>query len=62
MCSNFGFNLHPGRTPCAIETQWYSGLIRLFNYLRARFSRNRLKLQSVQTHPIPFMKRRIRSK
>jgi hypothetical protein len=37
MCSNFGLNLHPDRTPAAVESHWYSTVVRLFAYLRRKF-------------------------
>jgi hypothetical protein len=36
MCSNFGLNLHPNRTPAAVESRWYSVLLQLFAYLRRK--------------------------
>lgn len=37
MCSNFGFNMHPGRKPCALQWQWYTFVMRLSGKLRRRF-------------------------
>jgi hypothetical protein len=34
MCSNFGFNNHPGRPPCALESHWYYLAVRAYNWLR----------------------------
>lgn len=31
MCSNFGWNWHPGRPPCALQSWWYSLAIKLRN-------------------------------
>jgi hypothetical protein len=51
MCSNFGFNHHPGRAPCALETSWYAGLVRFVAYLRSKIRRRALKLRSTPTRP-----------
>ncbi|MGA2370974.1 MAG: hypothetical protein ACLPPV_12195 [Candidatus Korobacteraceae bacterium] len=37
MCSNFGFNHHPGRPPCALESHWYYTVVRWIAWLRLRF-------------------------
>ena len=39
MCSNFGFNHHPGRPPAALESSWYSFLVRLLARLRRRLQK-----------------------
>lgn len=48
MCSNFGINLHPDRAPAALENHWYSRVVRLVTYLRAKFLFNRLKMSSLE--------------
>jgi|APFre7841882630_1041343.scaffolds.fasta_scaffold328695_2 hypothetical protein len=48
MCSNFGINLHPDRALAALETHWYSRVVRLVTYLRAKFLFNRLKMSSLE--------------
>ena len=35
MCSNFGFNHHPGRPPCALESRWFTLAYRFFLLLAA---------------------------
>jgi hypothetical protein len=37
MCSNFGLNLHPDRTPCAVQWQWYRLALRVRDALVRRF-------------------------
>ncbi len=36
MCSNFGFNLHPGRAPAAVESHWRSVLLRMLAFFRRK--------------------------
>ncbi|MDR3749113.1 MAG: hypothetical protein P4M04_13330 [Acidobacteriota bacterium] len=48
MCSNFGINLHPDRAPAALEQHWYSRVVRLVTYLRAKLLFNRLKMSSLE--------------
>jgi len=38
MCSNFGLNLHPDRVPAAVESHWRSVALRVFAWLRRKFS------------------------
>jgi hypothetical protein len=44
MCGNFGFNPHPGRPPCVIQQQWYSGIRRMVAYLRRKLGLVPLKI------------------
>lgn len=44
MCSNFGFNPHPGRPPCVIQQQWYDSLQRLIAFVRCKLGLTPLKL------------------
>ena len=38
MCSNFGFNMHPGRKPAALQWEWYNFVMRLIARVRERLS------------------------
>ena len=38
MCSNFGFNMHPGRKPAALQWEWYNFAMRLYAKVRERLS------------------------
>jgi hypothetical protein len=62
MCSNFGFNPHPGRTPCELESQWYSLFMRLCAFLRSKFRARPLKLEASDNRPEALNVPRIRSK
>ena len=39
MCSNFGFNHHPGRPPCALESRWYTLAFRFYYWLQFKLRR-----------------------
>lgn len=62
MCSNFGLNPHPGRTPCELESQWYSLFTRFFAFLRSKFRARPLKLELSDNRPQALNVPRIRSK
>ena len=62
MCSNFGFNLHPGRTPCELQKEWAALLKRLFVYLRSKFRDRPLTLEACDDRPETLKVPRIRSK
>ena len=42
MCSNFGFNHHPGRPPAALETRWYNAILNLYFFFRRKYFLYRL--------------------
>lgn len=44
MCSNFGFNHHPGRPPCALESRWYSFAVRFVNWLKWQYRYRTVRL------------------
>ena len=39
MCSNFGFNHHPGRPPCALESRWFTLAFRFYYWLQFKLRR-----------------------
>ena len=62
MCSNFGFNHHPGSTPCELESQWYGLFKRFFAYLRSKFRARPMTLEASDKRPEALNVPRIRSK